>query len=117
MARQLLALREAVLAISANLSLAETLKHIVVAAAELVDARYAALGVPDEAGEYLAEFITTGLSPEAEARIGHHPRGHGILGVTLRERQSLRLRNWHEHPLSWNSTQSSTDNQLPGRAH
>jgi signal transduction histidine kinase len=100
MARQLLALREAVLAISANLSLAETLKHIVVAAAELVDARYAALGVPDEAGEYLAEFITTGLSPEAEARIGHHPRGHGILGVTLREGQSLRLTNLREHPRS-----------------
>jgi signal transduction histidine kinase len=100
MARQLLALREAVLAISANLSLAETLKHIVVAAAELVDARYAALGVPDETGEYLAEFITTGISPEAEARIGHHPRGHGILGVILREGQSLRLTNLHEHPRS-----------------
>jgi GAF domain-containing protein len=100
MARQLLALRQAALAISANLSLAETLKHIVVAAAELVDAQYAALGVPDEAGEYLAEFITTGLAPEAEARIGHRPRGHRILGVILPEGQSLRLRNLHEHPRS-----------------
>ena len=99
--RQLLALREAALAISANLSLAETLRHIVTAAAELVDASYAALGVPDEAGEYLAEFITTGLTPEAEARIGHRPRGHGILGVILREGQSLRLRNLHAHPRSF----------------
>ena len=79
-ARQLLALREAALAISANLSLAETLKHIVMAAANLVDARYAALGVPDESGAYLAEFITTGLSAAAEARIGHRPSGHGIVG-------------------------------------
>jgi signal transduction histidine kinase len=100
-ARQLLALREAALAISANLSLAETLKHIVTAAANLADARYAALGVPDESGAYLAEFITTGLSAEAEARIGHRPRGHGILGVMLREGQSLRLRDLHEHPRSY----------------
>src|SRR5688500_6883283 len=100
LARQLLALREAALAISANLSLAETLKHIVTAAAELVQAAYAALGVPNESGEYLAEFITTGLTPDAEARIGHRPRGHGILGVILREGQSLRLRNLHEHPRS-----------------
>ena len=99
-ARQLMALREATLAISADLSLVETLKRIVTAAAELVAARYAALGVPDESGEYLAEFITTGLTTEAEARIGHRPRGHGILGVILREGQSLRLRDLHEHPRS-----------------
>ena len=99
--RQLLALREAALAISANLSLVETLKRIVTAAADLAEARYAALGVPDETGEYLAEFISTGLSAEAEARIGHRPRGHGILGVILREGQSLRLRDLHEHPRSF----------------
>jgi signal transduction histidine kinase len=99
--RQLLALREAALAVAADLSLAETLKHIVAAAAELVQARYAALGVPDETGEFLAEFVTTGISPEAEARIGHRPRGHGILGVILREGQSLRLRNLSEHPQSY----------------
>ena len=99
-ARQLLALREATLAISSDLSLAQTLKRIVVAAADLADARYAALGVPDESGEYLAEFITTGMSPEAEARVGHRPRGHGILGVILHEGQSLRLRNLHQHPRS-----------------
>ncbi len=100
LARQLMALREAALAISSNLSLAETLKHIVTAAAALGEARYAALGVPDESGEYLAEFVTTGLSDEAEARIGHRPRGHGILGIILREGQSLRLRDLHDHPRS-----------------
>jgi len=100
-ARQLLALREAALAISANLSLADTLKHIATAAANLADARYAALGVPDESGAYLAEFITTGPSAKAEARIGHRPRGHGILGVILRDGQSPRLRDLHEHPRSY----------------
>jgi len=82
---QLLALHEAALAISSDLSLAETLKHIVGAAARLANARYAALGVPDESGEFLAEFITTGITPEEEARISHRPRGHGILGVILHE--------------------------------
>jgi len=96
----MLALHQATLAISADLSLAETLKRIVVAATELVDARYGALGVPDESGEFLAEFITTGITPEAEARISHRPRGHGILGLVLREGQSLRLRDLRQHPRS-----------------
>jgi signal transduction histidine kinase len=98
--RQLLALREAALAIGSNLSLSETLKRITAAAAELVNARYAALGVPDESGEAMAEFVTAGLSPEAEARIGLHPRGHGILGLILREGRSLRLRDLTQHPKS-----------------
>jgi signal transduction histidine kinase len=98
---QVPALLEAILAVSSDLSLAETLQHIVAAAAHLVDARYAALGVPDETGTYLAEFITTGLTNEEEARIGHRPRGHGILGVIMHEGQSLRLRDLTEHPRSY----------------
>lgn len=95
---QLLALLEAALAISANLSLTETLTRIVSAAAQLSDARYAALGVPNETGDLLAEFVTTGLTAEVEARIGLRPRGHGILGVILREGQTLRLRDLNQHP-------------------
>ena len=98
--QQLTALREATLAISADLSLSETLKRIVVAAADLADARYAALGVPDASGEFLAEFVAAGLAPEEEARISHRPRGHGLLGLILREGQSLRLRDLRQHPRS-----------------
>lgn len=97
---QLLALHEAALAIASDLSLAETLKHIISAAARLANARYAALGVPDESGEFLAEFVTTGLTTEEEARISHRPRGHGILGVILHEGRSLRLRDLRDHPQS-----------------
>jgi signal transduction histidine kinase len=93
-------LREMTLAITADLSFADTLKRIVVAAADLAEARYAALGVPDETGELLVEFIYTGLAPEDAARIGHLPRGHGILGVIMREGKSLRLRDLEEHPRS-----------------
>jgi signal transduction histidine kinase len=98
---QLLALRESVLAISADLSLGETLKRIVAAAAQLANARYAALGVPDSAGEILVEFVTYGLTAEQEARITHRPRGHGILGVILHEGQSLRLKELSQHPRSY----------------
>jgi len=98
--KQLLALNAAVLAITADLSLTETLKRIVAAAAELVDAQYGALGVPNETGEMLVEFLVTGLSEEAQARISHRPRGHGILGLIMRAGQSLRLRDLSDHPQS-----------------
>jgi signal transduction histidine kinase len=99
--RQVPGLLAAILAVSSDLSLSETLKHIVVSAAQLAEARYAALGVPDETGTVLAEFVTTGLSPEAEARIGHSPRGHGLLGLILREGKSLRLRDLTQHERSY----------------
>jgi signal transduction histidine kinase len=95
---QLRALLEAILAVSADLSLAETLKHIVTAAGTLANARYAALGVPDPTGAYLAEFVTHGMAETEEARISHRPRGHGILGLLLTEGQSLRLRDLTQHP-------------------
>ncbi len=98
---QLEALLDAILAVSADLALAETLRHIVAAAARLTHAQYAALGVPDESGAFLAEFVTHGLSAEQEARIGHRPRGHGLLGVILRDGKTLRLRDLAEHPQSY----------------
>ena len=98
---QVTALLDAILSVSADLSLSDTLKHIVTAAARLTGAHYAALGVPDETGAYLAEFVTTGLSQQAEARIGHRPRGHGLLGVILHEGQTLRLRDLSQHPRSY----------------
>lgn len=92
------ALLEAILAVSADLSLAETLKHIVTAAAQLANARYAALGVPDETGATLAEFVTHGLTAAEAARISHQPHGHGLLGPLLRDEHSLRLRDLTKHP-------------------
>ncbi len=89
---QLIALRDSVLAISSDLSLPEVLQRIVEAAARLAQAQYAALGVPDETGTTLAEFVTAGLSPEEQARIPQQPKGLGLLGVILREGKSLRVR-------------------------
>lgn len=98
--KRLLALDRAVLALSADLSLAETLKRIVTAAAELVQAQYAALGVPDASGQMLTEFVTYGMSEADEARIAHKPHGLGILGLILHEGQSLRLANLRQHAQS-----------------
>lgn len=98
--KRLLALDRAVLALSADLSLAETLKRIVTAAAELVQAQYAALGVPDASGQMLTEFVTHGMSEADEARIAHKPHGLGILGLILQEGQSLRLADLRQHAQS-----------------
>jgi signal transduction histidine kinase len=98
--KRLLALDRAVLALSADLSLAETLRRIVTAAAELVQAQYAALGVPDASGQVLAEFITYGISEAEEAQIAHKPHGLGLLGLIMHEGQSLRLANLRTHAQS-----------------
>jgi signal transduction histidine kinase len=100
-ARQLLHLLDAVMAIGAEQTLADVLKRITETAAELVDARYAALGVLDETGSRLAEFITVGLNEDEAARIGPRPDGHGLLGLLIVEPVPLRLPDLHAHPDSF----------------
>ncbi|MCU1399903.1 MAG: putative signal transduction histidine kinase [Acidimicrobiales bacterium] len=100
-AKQLLRLLDAVMAIGSELSLSAALRRITHTAAELVDAKYAALGVLDASGTMLAEFITVGLSDEETARIGALPDGHGILGLLIVEPKPLRLPDLHQHPDSF----------------
>lgn len=92
---------EAVLSVGRELELEQALRRIVEAAAALVDARYAALGVIGPDGERLSEFLTVGISDEVIARIGHYPEGHGILGELIRNPQPMRLANLSEHPSSY----------------
>ncbi|MBV8445625.1 MAG: GAF domain-containing protein [Candidatus Dormibacteraeota bacterium] len=96
---------DAVMAISSELDLATVLRRIAVAAAELADARYAALGVlghPAADGEiHLTEFITHGVDRATVRRIGHYPEGLGILGLLIREPKPLRLRDLSAHPHSF----------------
>jgi signal transduction histidine kinase len=100
-AKQLLRLLDAVMAIGSEQSLADALRRITETAADLVDAEYAALGVLDESGSRLAEFITVGLSEEETERIGPRPEGHGILGLLILEPKPLRLPDLHAHPDSF----------------
>ena len=100
-AKGLLRLLDAVMAIGSEQTLADALRRITETAADLVDAQYAALGVLDESGSRLAEFITVGLSEEETDRIGPRPEGHGILGLLILEPHPLRLPDLHAHPDSF----------------
>lgn len=98
--RSLRGLLDAVLAVGTDLDLRAMLLRVTEAATTLVDARYGALGVLDESGTGLAEFITVGVDDETRAEIGALPKGHGLLGLIIREGTSLRLADLHEHPAS-----------------
>lgn len=99
LASRLEVVSSSVLAVTGELSLDTVLRRIVDLARELAGARYAALGVPDANG-VLIEFVTSGMTPEQEARIGQRPHGRGILGLLLAEQHSIRLENLHDHPAS-----------------
>jgi signal transduction histidine kinase len=97
--RELLALHEAGLDISAELSLDLLLQKVVDTARELVDARYGALAVY-RADSSIQAFITSGVDPEAHAAIGAPPEGKGLLGLVLAEGERLRLADLRRHPAS-----------------
>ena len=92
-------LLEAGLALASELSLPIVLQRIVDLAAEVTDARYGALGVIGEGGD-LVDFITTGVSAKQRRAIGELPRGRGILGLLIREPQSIRIKNIGDHSKS-----------------
>jgi hypothetical protein len=71
--------------VGSELNLSVVLRHIVQAARELVGARYVALGVLAEDGT-LEKFVHLGMDSESVTRIGHLPRGHGLLGYLIRNR-------------------------------
>ncbi|MFF4710467.1 GAF domain-containing protein [Streptomyces eurythermus] len=94
-------LLEAVLSVGRELDLEQVLRSIVEAAAVLVDAEYAALGVIGSGGRTLSAFHTVGVSEERIAEIGPFPRGHGILGEVIRRPEPLRLEKISQHPASY----------------
>jgi signal transduction histidine kinase len=88
---RLRAVVDAAIAVTSELSIEAVLQRIVEAATRLTGAKYAALGVIDQSGTGLENFVTTGLDEETIERIGDFPRGRGILGVLIRDAQPLRL--------------------------
>jgi signal transduction histidine kinase len=95
------ALLDAVVAVGSGLDLQGTLSRIVVAACELVNARYGALGVLRRDGTALSDFFTHGISDEQRAAIGPIPHGHGILGLLIREPHAVRLRDITNDPRAY----------------
>jgi signal transduction histidine kinase len=94
---ELRAVSTAVLAVTAHLSVREVLQTIVTSARRLLDARYAALGIPDDSGSF-AEFLADGISDEEWRAIGPLPRQHGLLGTMLRDPNPVRLADIRAHP-------------------
>ena len=84
------ALHEATLSIAELDDLHKVLNRIVDAARELVQAEYAALGVPNDDG-YLDVFVHSGMETEAVANIPHFPHGLGLLGAIIEERRPIRI--------------------------
>ncbi|WP_405571088.1 GAF domain-containing protein [Streptomyces sp. NBC_01167] len=92
-------LLEAVRSVGTGLELHATLDRICKTAAELADARYAAIGVVDEEGEGLSDFVTYGADEGAAQRIGHPPGGrHGLLGALIHGPAPLRLTDLTSDP-------------------
>lgn len=87
----------AVLAVASRRSVRDVLQTIVSAARRVLDARYAALGIPDDSGGF-AEFLADGISDEQWAAIGPLPRQHGLLGLMLQDPRPIRLADIRSHP-------------------
>jgi signal transduction histidine kinase len=94
------ALIEAGMALASAMSLEGVLQVLVDVVRELLEARYAALGVINAEGTGLSGFITSGMTPAERARIGPLPVGRGILGLLIREQRPIRLRDLREHAAS-----------------
>ncbi|WP_329298885.1 GAF domain-containing sensor histidine kinase [Streptomyces sp. NBC_00659] len=93
----LYAVSSALLAMSRHLEVRDVLKTIVASARELLDAQYAALGVPDDHGGF-AQFVVDGVSDAQWKAIGPLPRQHGILAAMLRAARPERLADVRKDP-------------------
>jgi signal transduction histidine kinase len=105
------AVTDAVLGLAGEPALEPVLERLVHAVRDLVGARYAALGIPDEDGTGFDRFITSGMTDEQIEAIGPLPRTHGLLAAMLTDpepyrtddiRADPRFEWWPEaHPRMW----------------
>jgi signal transduction histidine kinase len=91
------AVSDAVLAVASQRSVEQVLQQLVHSARELVDARYAALGIPDGEGGFRS-FIVSGMSDALIAAMGPLPRTHGMLGAMLEGSKPFRTDDIHADP-------------------
>lgn len=85
------ALHDATAALAAEHELHSVLQKVVDLSRDLCRARYGALGVLDGEGQHIEQFISSGISPEVQARIGAVPTGAGLLGQSLFHGRPLRV--------------------------
>ena len=94
------ALDAATAAMAGAVSLDDVLQVIADRVRPLVAARYAALGIvrPDQR---ISRFITSGIDDATRRAIGPPPQGHGVLGILMQERRSIRLDDVMTDPRSY----------------
>lgn len=97
--RQLVALHEAALSITAALDLPTVLQRVVERSRSVIGARYGAVAVLTAEGA-IAEFVTSGIDDETVQRLGAAPTGHGLLGLVIAERRALLVDDIAAHPNS-----------------
>ena len=88
-------------ALITEVSLEGVLARVVAVAAEVIGAQYAAIGVLEPDGRLLESFTTYGIDDDLRALIGPLPKGHGILGLVIREAKPIRLPDLTRHPDSY----------------
>ncbi|MGV9909781.1 sensor histidine kinase [Streptomyces tendae] len=94
-------LLDAMRSVGSGLGLHSTLNRICETAAELAHARYAAIGVVDEDGDGLTDFVHHGLDEATVRRVGHLPDGRkGLLGALIRDPEPVRLTDLTADPRS-----------------
>ena len=85
------------LALTTERSLERVLQKIAEVARNVLGARYAALGVIDESGTGLSQFLTAGTAEASKRASGPPPTGPDVLGLLITERRPLRLRTLAPH--------------------
>lgn len=84
------ALSEAVRAVTAEFTLERILRRLAEIAANLVQAKFAALGVPSPSGG-LDQFLTYGMSEDELVNMDHLPIGKGLIGALLTQADPIRI--------------------------
>lgn len=99
--RRLELLVQASVALTTEGSLEGVIRRVVDIAAQVIGAKFAAIGVVHADGRTLESFTTHGVSDEERAHIGPPPKGHGILGLVIRDPRPIRLPDLTRHPDSF----------------
>lgn len=92
-------LRSAALSITGALDLETVLQSSVDRSRAVIGSRYGAIAVVGVDGS-IEHFVTSGIDDATRTKLGAPPTGHGLLGLVIRERQTLRVDDITQHPQS-----------------
>jgi signal transduction histidine kinase len=85
-------------ALASDASLDAVLQRVVGIAAEVIDARYAAISIVGADDSEVERFVTHGISDAVRRKIGPLPAHHGLLGHLLAGGVPIRVPNLAQHP-------------------